>query len=348
MRACIADLQVPTGCVSPRPSARDSAIQLIPVLLALCACVGEVTDFPPGDTKQPMPPQTPSVTPGVPTASIGPIEVDVAAPTTSPVATDAGKVDAGHTVDAGHAADAGHGGDAGVVPNRGAWLFSDDFENGLDAGSWSLTQEQATVKVDSTHAAGGTRALHSHVQNIGQNTGFAVTNQRFPLAGQDTFIRAFVYIETPLTHHAQIIRLWNSWANGPDLEVLWDGSNHRLNFFETWYYEHTSSEPNDQQYTSSGAPTGAWHCWEWEIDATTNTFRLWLDEAPVNDATVPSSRNWTSPVDSQVSLGWAQFHDETSDPNGFDTWVDEVVVSRAARRVQPLRLKASTDPARPW
>jgi hypothetical protein len=292
------------------------------VLLALGACVGEVTDFPPVETKPPPSLQSTTVAPTVSAAPIGPIEVDTP---TAPAAS----TDAGHSADAGHPVDAGHIGDAGIVPNRGAWLFTDDFENGLDAGSWSLTQEHATVTVDTTHAAGGTRALHSHVQNIGQNTGFAVTNQRFPLAGQDTFIRAFVYIETPLSHHAQIIRLWNSWANGPDLEVLWDGTNHRLNFFETWYYEHTSSEPNDQQYTSSGAPTGAWHCWEWEIDATTNTFRLWLDEAPVNDATVPSARNWTSPVDSQVSLGWAQFHDETSAPNGFDTWIDDVVVSRA-------------------
>jgi hypothetical protein len=245
---------------------------------------------------------------------------DAGAATSDAAFADSGTPDAG-TPDAGPRLDAGEPSFCANA-DAGYWLC-EDFEGAvLDAGRWSLYQQNATVTVDAHRAAAGSRSLHVHVENLLASGGYLTSLAHVPLAGQDTFVRASVFIETPLDRHAAIFKLWHQYRDGYTLEVLKQAPG--VTFFETWY--NFNRDPDKVQYTTELVPLGRWACWEWEVSQS-DELHFWLDGVEQGQMRVSRDAGWTAPTDAALSLGWDAYHEEPNYPSGFDVWLDELVVS---------------------
>jgi hypothetical protein len=81
-------------------------------------------------------------------------------------------------------------------------------------------------------------------------------------------------------------------------------------------------------------PEGTWSCAEWQFDGTSNTMRLWIDGAAINDLTVagtgsgcvnqPASYVWAAPTFDRMDLGWESYQQDTA----RTIWIDDVVLSK--------------------
>jgi len=165
----------------------------------------------------------------------------------------------------------------------------------LDGGHWTASTQNATVTVDATRKAAGQRSLHVNVKNLAQSHGYIVSTARIPLTGEDTFVRASVYVATPLDRHAAVYKLWYKFREGYSLEML------GKSFYETWY--NGGGEPDKVAYAEGQVPIGRWSCWEWEISKN-DELHFWLDGVELPHAAVARDAGWIAPPDAPLTLGW--------------------------------------------
>lgn len=243
---------------------------------------------------------------------------------------------AGQPEAAGGSSGAGTGG-AAPPPNACASpniLLCEDFESGAIApGRWSVTQDSATVEVTTGKAARGTHSLLVHVSNKlsgGDNVGYIYSKKTFPLSGATLFIRALVYVPSavPDRHYSVMEARGTKNPDGsypgyglnlvPDLVEL-----DKPSVFRTLRY--TVLGPSSQAKNSSQrVPYDQWTCFEWELRGTTNDLYFNLDDKAVPSMTV---KGWTAPAGVRLYFGERTVHDEPKYPDGFDLWIDEILVS---------------------
>jgi hypothetical protein len=216
-------------------------------------------------------------------------------------------------------------------------MFCEDFESGaLDPATWSTKTSRASVMVDGTRAARGTRALHVRITDYASDVGNLaqiVMKRTFPVAGKHLYVRAFIYLgpEMPDRHFSVIP------ADG--IEPLAGGGflgyvvnlvpyptrpGRPLLFRYLW--NHGTAEPAEK-YGTDAAPVGRWQCWEWEIRGATNELAFALDDKPLPSFTVTSAMGWTAPQNARFSFGWRSHHPEPNHPNGFEIWIDELAIA---------------------
>jgi hypothetical protein len=235
--------------------------------------------------------------------------------------------------------DACEGADAAVVGCAGsAAALCDDFEGGaLDLTKWTEDVTGGALTVDGAHVHRGSFALHAHLDaNAAQARSNAGT--RAPFANVPTllahfFVRLWVY-ETA----------WPSWnqdfihVDGPrggiklavyNAGVLALNDQLRLgDMMPTDVWVGT----DDPAYQTVTLPPSRWLCFEWEVDATNNKMRFWVDPAsstapPIWAPSSPPSE-WFSTAGSWQSFSAGVAVPGGAQPTAVDAWFDDVIIDR--------------------
>jgi hypothetical protein len=215
-------------------------------------------------------------------------------------------------------------------------LFCESFESStLDPAKWSIGAALRTeptkytkVTVDSTRAARGLQSLHVQLisAEIG-GLGFANTVKTFPVAGKQTFIRAFVWIDKLMPNrHFGSIQLTDTASTSTIRMHVLPTSESLPNVPASWYWRFLGSTSTNKASTER-MPLGEWACWEMEYDYRTaaGEWHFYL-----NDVKVPSL-DWLSRPSltaATLSFGVNNGHvDIHPKPDGFNIWYDEIMVS---------------------
>lgn len=234
------------------------------------------------------------------------------------VASDAGGDDAGTPRDAGSddagASDSGSGGGIGCAGRD--YLFCEDFESAEPGalpdgwsvgGGWQAEDTRPEVSADSVHT--GTRALRSSIAISGQRRA-EVSIESLGDARGVHWGRVFYRVETPafvpsggVVHNTMLALLGAGEARVVDTVIRPDGAHQFL-------YD----IPDDSCCVGSSYDyrtyDGEWHCAEWQVDRTTQSYRFFVDGDEVSDLAFTHGAGSTrAAMDafSRVALGWRNY-----------------------------------------
>jgi hypothetical protein len=240
-------------------------------------------------------------------------------------AMDAGRLDAGPS-------------DAGGASCGTSAFFCESFEN-VDAGPlqesarWAPQKANAncTLTVDGQHAI-GTKALHVHtVQN-----GFAQMRLKNFSPPQNSFwarLKIFVnaFPTAPAYAHYTLVEAAGSglatvvrpvggqYIPAPTNQSLWGVGSDR-------------GPTGDWTSWKPSAPSQAmrWVCFEFQVDNTDSSVRVWLDGVEKPDLKVtrtmhPNGGDFFFPTFNSLWFGWQLYQSGTT-PNAFDVWLDDLSV----------------------
>ena len=206
--------------------------------------------------------------------------------------SDGGPVDAGGTPDGGATVDAGPDGglvDSGTAPDGGdggggtfapdcpgSFVLCDDFENGIDAGTWKV-QGGGQPSLDTTHAHSGTHSILFSTDNTQLKT-----TVPFPTLSENLWARVFVYMDQlpPGSTTTQL---------GPNSSFSWSAGNAgdtRVGFRHTRYSGGYNYPGYDFTNTDKQVwPQDQWVCVEWHYasDGGMGTQDYWMNGVPLAD-----------------------------------------------------------------
>jgi hypothetical protein len=71
---------------------------------------------------------------------------------------------------------------------------------------------------------------------------------------------------------------------------------------------------------------GGWHCAEWYIDATTQSFRFFFEGAEVTSIGFQNRPNGEARIEqfSSIAVGWINY--QTPDPPYYEAWFDDLAI----------------------
>jgi hypothetical protein len=202
--------------------------------------------------------------------------------------TDGGSADSG-APDSGTTADAGRDGgalDAGTTPDGGdgggtfasdcpgSFILCEDFENGIDAGTWKA---QGAPTLDTTHAHSGTHSILFSADNTQLRT-----SNPFPTLSENLWGRVFIYMDQlpPGSTTTQL---------GPNASFSWSAGNSgdtRVGFRHTRYSGGYNYPGYDFTNTDSQVwPQSQWVCVEWHYasDGGMGTQDYWMNGVALTD-----------------------------------------------------------------
>jgi len=265
----------------------------------------------------------------------------------------AGVAGSGAAPDGGAGASGGaSGGSSGADAAAGAsggpcgagTLLCEDFESynapaDLSA-AWTTTVTAATLAVDTTKAAHGTKALHI---KAAAGTPVAVIAKQgaplFPIAGNMMYGRVMMWLTgTPGgDYHWNNIQAagtmpgattWGKYGWGGQFGKILAGYTVRT------AQTATTATMDCSNPSMSAFPSGKWVCVEWQFDGPKNAMHLWFDGTLLSDVDVNGmgtrcvantdlGKPWNAPDFSFLSLGWQQYQGS----NGpLELWMDDVAV----------------------
>jgi hypothetical protein len=264
-------------------------------------------------------------------------------------AAGSGGPDGGGGASAGASGNAGSsGGDAAAGATGGpcgaGTLLCEDFESynapaDLSA-AWTTTVTAATLAVDTTKAAHGTKALHI---KAAAGTPVAVIAKQgaplFPIAGNMMYGRVMMWLTgTPGgDYHWNNIQAagtmpgattWGKYGWGGQFGKILAGYTVRT------AQTATTATMDCSNPSMSAFPSGKWVCVEWQFDGTKNAMHLWFDGTLLSDVDVNGmgtrcvantdlGKPWSAPDFSFLSLGWQQYQGSNG---ALEMWMDDVAV----------------------
>jgi hypothetical protein len=157
------------------------------------------------------------------------------------------------------------------------------------------------------------------------NKGHIATRTPFPIAGNHTFVRAFVYIQANPDRWFSVLSA-RATDMGYSVTVVPNPYGTPGQYRFLWF--HGTGEPAEK-YAAQKAPVNRWACWEWEIRGATNEMTLSIDDKPVPSFTITQAMGWMAPAAAPLTFGYDSAHPEPNHPAGFDLWVDEIAVNSA-------------------
>jgi hypothetical protein len=213
----------------------------------------------------------------------------------------------------------------------------EDFERygvgAAPAGGWTLmARGGASAVVDETRAFSGTRSVLFRAP-IGSSSAFIVRGApALPVPGNDLYGRMMVYLaRSPMGEvHWNSVCAWGKLPSGASQAYCYGG--HFQQFLANY------RPANDCWKGSKTAfPTGRWSCLQWRYDGPKNQMRLWMDGAPVTQASVDgfgegcheggTTTPWVAPVFDSLRIGWENYQ---SSPIAIELWIDDVAVGESA------------------
>jgi hypothetical protein len=230
------------------------------------------------------------------------------------------------------------GGDAGVDAGNACdgTLYCDGWEsypaagiaNAEALGPWkaSLAGDGGALWISSTRAKNGAHSLRYSVPAGGPAHGTLNQKKSAGLApGNVVFGRTWLYYELatdaglPLGVHSWVFQSNGPGADGGNTSINLGGGGTKLQL-----NYHFPASATEQSVQGGTVTTDAWHCIQWEYDAsgdagTTNVARVWLDGTQVIE--VLTAKGW------DMSRPWNNFdfgfnhYQELG--NGVDVYLDD-------------------------
>ncbi len=235
----------------------------------------------------------------------------------------------------------GTGGSAGTTAGScvGA-LLCENFEayttGNAPAAPWKISTNLGTVRVDTTHALSGTKAVRFTTD------GAAGTYRRafmsiegapvFPVAGNVFYGRMMVWLTAAPAGSMH-------WTN-----IQGEGPVPNMNFraFSRYggqlqkrlmaNYETQGVASDCWKHSTTTMPEGRWTCMEWRFNGPNNEMNFWLDGASLSDITVVgrgegcisqgTTGTWYSPTYDTIRLGWEHYQQSIA----HDMWIDDVAI----------------------
>ena len=239
---------------------------------------------------------------------------------------------------------AGAGGGGGSVTLGGPSLpctfaFCEGFESYADGAHpkdarWTETQGADQVVVTSTKPARGQRSLHIKFEDNPRQTHWMRTSEPFPKLSRQNYGRIFVWIEQ-LPDAKIEYRHWVTVEmhpnNGPVLRVLGGETPPNIGAKANDITKQDSAmfdliTPGEDRRREDNVNIGAkkWFCFEWSLDVDANSYRMWLDGAPMPGASWDHSNpDYTFQPISYLWLGWTDWHNDSAN---WEVYLDEVAL----------------------
>jgi len=228
--------------------------------------------------------------------------------TTDVAAVEGGQLDSG--------APSPEAGGASLCATAGL-LFCDGFESGL--AQWGADAVGGHSSPDGAHVFRGKQALHASVDAIPQTGSAWARQQHNQVWPSDVFVRVFLYQASPLPASTyDFVELVGGF--GPPYAGVELRGQRPDNLAAT-----TFVSPQMNWGSATALPLDQWACLEMEMDATSATFRAWLNDAQVADMT----QTFTPPPPTYgiLKVGMAYFQAAAQGPT--ELWIDEVAVDGA-------------------
>jgi hypothetical protein len=225
---------------------------------------------------------------------------------------------------AGSSGTTGGGGAFGIAgPSRcdSTLPLCESFENDLDGNLWKTTKAgDATIVVDSVHAARGTKALHvKTTAGGGSNFAYIKEMKTFPATNNVLYGRMFVWFEDALTTDGHF-SLAEGAGTGTSAVIRFGG---QFKAFGVGTDGGNSGDWTDSDKTKL-VPTQTWICAEFQFDGPTNTFNVWWDDMARPMLTSGPSKHamFTMPTFNSLWFGWWMYN--IAEPQ--EIWIDEIAV----------------------
>jgi hypothetical protein len=233
------------------------------------------------------------------------------------------------TTDAGAAS-----GDGGAAPDTTKFYgaprcatanvaLCDSFEgNAIDTTRWTLEKNAAnTIALDTARHARGNKSVR--FQMLGADNfqyAWLGTTKALPKLQNHLFGRIFYRVgklPTKNMHWTTIQVLGGGGLESGTTRMRFGGLYDR---FMTNYVPPATKESSSLSQTDF--PVGKWTCLEWELERSSKTTRLWMDEVEITD--VASKPEWIHPSYDKLNLGWQNYQPNLVVP--MNVWMDEVAL----------------------
>ncbi len=217
-----------------------------------------------------------------------------------------------------------------------AFLLSEDFETAnLNTSVWKWVHETAIYAVDTTRFHRGRASLKITTSNLNKNPwnhGFIETLRTFPLANKSLFMRAFIYLDSPMPDRHFTVVTAKSSERAPTAGT-WD---YKINVLPSgasalWRYLWAYGSVGTGQYIDSssadGPQGGRWACWEWEFDGANRELNFWYNDTSVPNFTANIESKWEIPKNVSVQFGFRTSHRESYGDAGYTLWIDDIAIN---------------------
>ncbi len=194
----------------------------------------------------------------------------------------------------------------------------ESFENGLDATLWSTTRTgDADVVVDAMHAARGAKALHVKT-TAGSGHAFITERRTFPAAGNNLYVRMFVWFEDDITTQGHFT-LAEGAGTGTAALARFGGQ-----FKEFGVGSDLGASGDWTDHDTVVIPSKKWLCLEFEFQGSANMFRVRSDDVarPALDTGVNRHSGFVMPELTSLWFGWWMYN--ATEPQ--EAFIDEIVV----------------------
>lgn len=258
--------------------------------------------------------------------------------TTAPSDASAPPVDGGGTTDATTTAEAGVDAAAPKTCANGNYLFCEDFDalatGPAQSSRWTNDVASGSLTVDATKAHAG-KALKVHTDGNGRAlmrvSGISPPGNSF-YGRMYAWVTAFpsapnyahyTLVEAAGTGNSTLIRpVGGQYIMERGQKKMWGiGSDGGPTGDWTRWKESAVAEPQK------------WLCLEWQLDATDNTVRFWVDGVAKPEMTVSTknhdgnqAQDFVFPKVDRIFFGWWLYQGGSS-PASFDTWLDDIALS---------------------
>ena len=219
------------------------------------------------------------------------------------------------------------------------FAFCEGFESYADGAHpkdarWTETQGTEQVVVASTKPARGERSLHIKFENNPRQTHWMRTSEPFPKLSRQHYGRIFVWIEQ-LPDAKIEYRHWVTVEmhpnSGPVLRVLGGETPPNIGANANDVTKQNSAmfdliTPGEDRRREDNVNIGAkkWFCFEWSLDVDADSYRMWLDGAPMPGASWDHSNpDYTFQPISYLWLGWTDWHNDSAN---WEVHLDEVAL----------------------
>lgn len=217
---------------------------------------------------------------------------------------------------AGGGADFGYGGPSRCDASGVA--FCENFENGLDAATWTTTQSgDATAVVDTLRAARGTKSLHVKT-TAGNGHAYITEKKSFPATNNVLYGRMFVWFEDDITTTGHF-SLAEGGGSDNGAAIRFGGQN---KFLGVGTDGGASGDWTDKD--NKLIPSKVWICTEFEFKGDTNEFHVWWDDVARAGLSTGATRhaNFVMPQLNRLWFGWYMYNNQ--EPQ--ELWIDEIAV----------------------
>jgi hypothetical protein len=211
-----------------------------------------------------------------------------------------------------------------------SYAFCEDFESADDGklpAGWTPVSgwNQGEAVVTSSEHHGGQRALASAVAVNGQpRAGHSLTS--LGATAGTHWGRIFYKVKTPFplpnggVIHNTLVGLRGSSESRVVDTVVNSNGDHQFLY----------NLPDDSCCSGSAydyrSYDGAWHCAEWYIDATTQSFRFFFEGTEVTSIGFDNRPGGAARIEqfSSIAVGWINY--QTPDPPYYEAWFDDLAI----------------------